>query len=311
MEVIQQLTYPRQNKPLVLTIGNFDGVHIGHQHLLRQVVALARKEKTRSAAITFKNLPVELFFPQRKIERLCSVKQKIDLLEELGIDTLFLLEFTAQFAEQTAEVFLSRLYHSIPFSHLILGHDARFGKGREGDPAKVRKVAHDLGFEVDYVPAVQLHNANISSSLIRQEIHAGHLARVLEMLGRPYSIQSEVIKGSGTGTRIGFPTANVKVENACLPPLGVWVVTVKIEGKEHEGIANLGFAPTMRNDPAPLLEVHLLNLDQILYKQEIEIAFHKFLRREKKFESLEALSTQIAHDVEEAKKYFHQKIDSK
>lgn len=303
MDIVEQLYLP-QNKPLILTIGNFDGVHLGHQHLLQQVVSLAKKEQTRSAAITFKNLPMELFFPERPVTRLCTLNQKIELFNSLGIDTLILLEFTAQFANQTAESFLKTLFDSAPFSHLILGHDARFGKGREGDPTRVQKIARDLGFTVEYIPPLLINGTIVSSRQIRQEIQAGNLELVRQMLGRPYAIQSHVAKGSGTGKKIGFPTANVKVENLCLPPLGVWVVEVKIGADTHHGIANLGFAPTVRNDETPLLEVHLLDHNQLLYGQEIEIAFLKFLRPEQKFSSLEALTGQIGRDVEEAKLFF-------
>ena len=283
--------------PLIVTIGNFDGVHLGHQHVLQKVVSLAKQQHRLSGAITFKNTPIEVLRPSTPVENLCSLNQKIELIERLGIDSLFLLEFTKDFSLQTPEEFLAKL----PISHLILGHDARFGKDREGDKDLVLALSKELGFNVEYLPPFALNGQIISSSAIRNLIKEGRLNEAKQMLGRTYSIRSIVTKGTGTGKRIGFPTANVEVKNTCLPPLGVWAVRVKLDSGFHGGVANLGFAPTVRKDAAPILEVHLFDHENLLYDHEIEVFFEHFLREERRFDSLESLKEQIAKDVSLAK----------
>lgn len=283
--------------PLIVTMGNFDGVHLGHQHVLQRVVALAKEQNRPSGAITFKNAPSEVLHPEKRIENLCNLKQKIEMIEQLGIDSLFLLEFTKEFSRQSPGEFLTKL----PISHLILGHDARFGKDREGDRDLVLKLSKELRFSVEYLPPLTLDGVIVSSSAIRHMIKEGRLSEAKNMLGRTYSIQSIVTKGTGTGKRIGFPTANIEVKNICLPPLGVWAVRVKMDAGCHWGVANLGFAPTVREDAAPILEVHLFDHETLLYDHEIEVFFEHYLRQEKRFESLEALKEQIAKDIEKAK----------
>ncbi len=310
MDILDNLALPHPKKPLILTIGNFDGIHLGHQHVLQRVVSLSCQNRTTSGVITFRNSPSEVLSPGSLPEKLCSLPQKVKLLEHLGIDTLFLIEFTRQFSGQSPEEFLQRLLQTIPFSHLILGHDARFGKNREGDFEQVRALAKTLGFEVEYLPPLKVNDRIISSSSIRKEIKAGHLDTAKMMLGRNYSIQSTVTKGTGIGKRIGFPTANVQTQNYCLPPLGVWAVTVNLPSDSHEGIANLGVAPTVHRDGAPILEVHLFDHESVLYDQEIEVFFHKYLRPERQFPSLDALKGQIGQDIQEARSYFQKSIST-
>jgi riboflavin kinase / FMN adenylyltransferase len=300
MDIFTKLIYPHPKKPLILTMGNFDGVHLGHQQLLKKTISLAKQYHTASGVITFQKSPATLFYPQAPIENISSQGQKTALLEKLGIDIVFLLDFTKEFAAQSPKEFLSQLKDGVPFSHLLLGHDAKFGKNREGDPAVITALSKTLNFEVEYLPPFKYHDQIISSRLIRQEIKAGRLDEAKSMLGRPYAIQSKVAKGSGTGQRIGFPTANLPVNNYCLPPFGVWAVTAN----GHPAIANLGVAPTVRQDSTPLLEVHLFDHESPLYDQEIEVIFLTHLRSEKRFPSLDALKKQIERDVETAKGYF-------
>lgn len=309
MEIIDRLSLSHPQKPLILTIGNYDGVHLGHQVVLQRTVEVARQKQTQSGVITFSNSPGEVLLAA-PAEKLCSTHQKIDLLAALGLDILFLIEFTREFSQQSPEEFLKNLLKKIPFSHLILGHDARFGKNRAGDIEQVQALAKALHFQVEYLPPEKINDRTISSSAIRKEIKAGHLEEANKMLGRSYSIQSLVAKGTGIGKRIGFPTANVQITNYCLPPLGVWAVTIRLAAATHEGIANLGTAPTVQREGAPILEVHLFDHESVLYDQEIEIVFQKYLRAEQRFPSLDALKEQIAKDIEEAKKFFQKTIST-
>lgn len=292
---------PHSNKPVVLTIGNFDGVHLGHQALLGHLKETAKENQALAVALTYSNHPSSLFNPSHPTPLLCTIPHKIKLLEEAGLSLVILVPFSSEFAEQSAESFLLKLKKAASLKTLILGTDAHIGKNREGDKSTVAKLAESLGFNVEYFSDYLSHGERISSSRIRNEIAAGKLESAAELLGRPFSIFSNVIRGQGKGTAIGFPTANIGVKDLCLPPLGVYVVSVNHRGTLFKGIANLGIAPTMRNEKVPVLEVHLFDHQHHLYGESVEVIFHKFIRPEKRFDSQHALSAQIAMDIVQAR----------
>lgn len=288
--------YPKNTRPAAVTIGNFDGVHLGHQKVLQRVKEIGGP----AVAITFSNHPSEVLRPQDPISYLCTLEHKITLLEEAGINMLILLTFTQAFSEQTAKEFIEKLQATIPLSHLILGHNATFGKGRQGDRAHVETLAQNAPFTVKYVDAYTTErSAEVSSSKIRERITTGDLEGTKELLGRPYSIRSQVIPGRGVGKEIGYSTANIDVSSLCLPPHGVYAVTVLFEGEPRPAIANLGTAPTVRDETSPpLLEVHILGYSgPPLTGQTLEVIFGSYLRPEKKFDSIEALKEQIEQDI--------------
>lgn len=303
MKIIYALEdYPKDAQSAAVTIGNFDGVHLGHQKVLQRV----KESGGPAVAITFSNHPSEVLRPQDSVSYLCTLEHKIALLEEAGIDTLILLTFTKAFGEQTAKEFLEQLQVAIPFTHLILGHNATFGKGRQGDRAHVEVLAENVPFTVEYIDAYTTKSgAEVSSSKIRERIAAGDLKGTQELLGRPYSVRSRVVPGQGIGKEIGFSTANIDVSGLCLPPHGVYAVTVLFEGMRRPAIANLGTAPTVRDQSSPpLLEVHLLGYSgEPLTDQTLEVIFGSYLRPEKKFDSIEALKEQIEQDVVSLTKY--------
>lgn len=285
------------DKPAVFTIGNFDGLHLGHQALISRLITKARKREGLSYLLTFQNHPSTILKPSFKVLNLITSEHKIKLLEELGVDNLILIPFTVEFSEQTAQLFLENFHHHLKFTDLILGYDAVVGKARQGDRSTLEEIAKKLNFQVEYLSPIYIEGTPVSSSQIRKMLQEGNLKEAEKLLGRPYSIYTEVIFGNSQGQRIGFPTANLKVDGLCLPPLGVYAVKVRFEGQEIIGAANLGIAPSLRNDGTPLLEVHLLDNSSNLYGKKIEVIFQKFLRKEIKFESLTALKAQIAKDV--------------
>lgn len=298
MQLFHSLSEPfPATASVVLTIGNFDGVHLGHQAVLDRVVTLAKRNGMRSAAITFDNHPSEVLRPGQRLFLLSTVAHKMKLLEELGIDFLILLTFTREFSEQSAETFLRRVRHCIPFSHLILGHDAALGKGREGNPQEVQALGKVMLFQVEYLAPFSVEGERISSSLIRTAVQQGDLDRAKALLGRGYSIYSQVIRGASRGTSLGFPTLNIDVTSLCLPPLGVYAVKVIGKNSTWKGVANLGTAPTVRSDNIPLLEVHLLGAREDLYGQNVEVLFQRYIRPEKKFQTIEELQEQIRRDI--------------
>lgn len=301
MTVVHNLSDIKNIYPAVVSIGNFDGVHAGHQMLLKKLVEDARAQQCLSVVITFFNHPITILKPQSQIFSLCTFEHKVKLLKDAGVDLVVALKFTKEIAEQSAEEFLRFVQQHLVIKKLVLGDDAAIGRHREGNQDKIKQLAHTLDFEVEYLTDLTSKGKRVSSSQIRHELQLGNLEEVKHLLGRKFSVQSVVIKGLGKGTTLGFHTANVDVNHLCLPPLGVYTVYVRHGDKYYAGIANLGVAPTVRDNPSPILEVHILDETVHLLGEEIEIVFNQFVRSEKKFASLEALKEQIAKDVQFAR----------
>lgn len=289
-------------EPISLTIGNFDGVHLGHQAILSALSG-------QKVVFSFSNHPVEVL-KHRPFFRLTTTAHRLCLLENKGVDTTILTPFTEAFSRQSAEEFLVRLRESVPFSHLVLGHDAVIGHERQGDSKHMRDLAAKLDFRLDYLAPVVLSGTPISSSRLRKLIQEGAFDEAGTLLGRPYSIRTTVEPGDQKGRLLGFQTANLKVHTMCLPPLGVYIVRAEVQGKCHLGVANLGQAPTLHANRPPILEVHLIDFQGELYHQEIEVFFLKFLRHEKRFDSIEALKNQIQEDVGRARAYSELTVSS-
>lgn len=290
-----------QDKPVVLTIGNFDGMHLGHQALLKRLLEISKQQKALSAVLTFSNHPSKVLRPTHPTPLLCTVEHKMLLLEQAAVDLTILVPFTKEFSEQSPDVFLNKIKHSLPFQTLLLGSDAHIGKNREGDKKTVTTLAKTLGFEVEYFPDIENDGQRVSSTLIRESIREGHQKQAETLLGRPYSIYSEVVQGHKKGAPLGFPTANLAVEDLCLPPLGVYAVRLFVDNKKYDGVANLGFAPTVRQSSQPVLEVHLFDHNKDLYGKKVNVQFLEFIRNEKQFASLDELKQQIADDVAKAR----------
>lgn len=301
-----KLALPKGKKS-ILTIGNFDGIHLGHQAILNRVLDLAKQHDAAPVVLTFINHPSTILKPATAISRLYSIEHKLKLLSAMGFEAVFLLPFTREFANQTAEEFITILRANLPFSHLILGHDATIGKGREGDKKLVTELAHRQGFSLEYLAPFMLDGEIVSSSLIRKNLQQGNLSEVAKFLGRPYSIYQKITSGKGFGMQIGSPTLNLNVSELCLPPLGVYIATVIDHERRHQAVANLGCAPTVRNDSTPILEAHLLDGPLMSHSVEIEVILHQYIRSEERFENIEDLKMQIAKDVLTAKN-FHSKI---
>ncbi len=288
--------FPAPQKASALTIGSFDGVHIGHRALLKEL-----KERGYSVVITFENHPAEVVRPDTVPSKLCSTPHKLKLLEESGVDVVILLKFTSELSLLSAEEFLLKVRKAVPFDTLLLGPDATLGKDRQGDQKRLQKIAKELSFHLEHLQALTFEGTKISSSAIREKIRAGDLATAEQLLGRKFSIFAPIHTGAGLGKKIGFPTLNLSVESLCLPPLGVYAVSLN----SWHGVANLGVAPTVRKDLQPILEVHLFDYHPEIQDQSfVEVTFEKYLRPEKKFENVEQLKIQIAQDVRDAKAVF-------
>jgi riboflavin kinase/FMN adenylyltransferase len=301
MKVFHQIGELRQlDKPVHLALGVFDGVHVGHQEVIRHAVEAAKKDGGLAGVVTFEPHPIRVLAPERAPRRiLASIQHKADLLAELGVDFLCVQEFTLDFSKREARDFIEDLaQNSGKLRHIAVGEDWIFGKARGGNVQRLREWGEELGFVVKAAPPVMVQGERVSSTRIRQAIRDGNLVAVKEMLGRDYTVVGTVEKGKQLARQLGFPTANVVAHNEQLPPDGVWELEAVIDGAHFQAIGNLGRRPTVENENARrLLEVHVFDFNGNLYGKVIEAKFLKYIRPEKKFDSIEALKQQIALDA--------------
>jgi riboflavin kinase/FMN adenylyltransferase len=296
MEVVHDLaSLSSLRGPVYLAIGIFDGVHRGHQALIEEAQADAKKTGGTAVVMTFEPHPMMFFQRSEPPLRLSSPRHKELLLERQGVTHLAVLPFEAGRAGQTAEEFVEDLRAACrPLGGVVVGADWKFGKGRGGDVALLQKLG---GFEVDGIPAVAIDGEIISSTAIRLAVARGDLAFAEKALGRPYAVLGRVVPGQKMGQKLGFPTANVEVSGLQLPPDGVYAVRVRVGDETFRGIANLGLRPTVSSDQQRVLEVHLFEFEGDLYGIEAEVEFLRFVRGEHKFDSVDDLRAQIARDI--------------
>jgi len=290
----------------VLTIGNFDGVHKGHQRVISALVAKAKALQCVPAVLVFEPQPQELFAPDKAPARLCRLRDKYSLLAELGVERLICVNFTLKFASQTAEQFIEGLLvKKLGIKHLIVGDDFHFGKNRTGDFAMLSVAGKTFGFDVTDTASYKMADCRISSTAIRKAIQDDQLIDAETMLGRPYSIIGKVFHGDKRGRQLGFPTANVLLKRRNSPLSGVFAVMVKTSAGMYKGVANIGARPTVAGIRQQL-EVHIFDFNDDLYGQCIEVVIKKKLRQVMKFKDLDALQAQIKLDSEQAKQELKQ-----
>ncbi len=289
---------------MIFTIGKFDGVHRGHQFLLKKIRQRAYISNGQVGVLAFSNHPQSILQPNTPIPNICTPDHKILLLKNAGADFVQTTPFTHEIANLSAEQFLHKIHSSTPFTHLVLGYDQYMGKNREGTPQKIREIGQKHHFSVEYLEKYSPNEEEISSSAIRTAIQQGQWEKISSHLGRDYSIYAPVIKGAGKGRRIGVPTLNLSVSGLVLPPFGVYTATVVIDGHKIPAVSNLGFAPTLHHQRSAQLESHLLLPSFPSQQGNIEVIFHRFLRSEKSFSSNIQLQQQIRVDLEKAKEYF-------
>lgn len=288
----------------VATIGNFDGVHLGHQAVFTALTARARSLQLPTVVITFEPQPMEFFRPAQAPARLTRLREKIEAIAACGIDRVLLIKFDHQFAAIGAETFVRQtLVEDLGIRHLYVGDDFRFGRDRRGDFALLQDMGRQSGFAVESLATVQDGGARISSTRIREALQHGDLAHAEQCLGRRYRICGRVAHGHKRGRTIGFPTMNVPLLRRSTPLRGVFAVqAIGLDTQPLPGVANIGNRPTLAGDDRFLLEVHLFDFDEEVYGRAVEIDFVERIRDEHKFESFDALRQQIQRDVVEARK---------
>ncbi|WP_054014122.1 bifunctional riboflavin kinase/FAD synthetase [Pseudoalteromonas sp. R3] len=288
----------------VLTIGNFDGVHLGHTEVLKGLVADAHAHNLPSTVMLFEPQPQEFFARQQAPARLTRLRDKLALLADIGIERVICVSFNARFANFQAEDFVRDvLCTKLGVRALTVGDDFRFGKGRVGDFAMLQRLGPELNMDVKDTQSFRQQNSRVSSTLIRAALAEGDVARAHAMLGHTYAISGRVIHGWKKGRELGFKTANVALKRQVSPVQGVFAVRINVGNTMYKGVANVGTKPTL-NGKRALLEVHIFEFDQEIYGQFIKVELLHKLRDEQKFESLQHLTEQIAQDVTAAKHFF-------
>jgi len=287
-------------------IGIFDGVHRGHQYLIKQMLSEARRLKALPIAVTFFPHPAHILRPDLKLGYLTSLKDRFRYLSDLGVAACYVVRFNRSFAKIEPQKFIKDiLVDKLGVKAIFVGEDFRFGKGRSGDITLIEKLAPQYGYELHAVSAFKEGQKVISSTRIRHLIGESKLNEAVQLLGRPVSVSGKVIKGSQRGKSLGYPTANVNYESDILPPQGVYVVKVLLSKKTYPAIANLGLRPTFDNKISKLhLEVHIFDFSKNIYGKQVRVEFLKKIRNEKKFTGPQELVIQIRKDEAMARRYF-------
>lgn len=283
----------------IVTSGTFDGLHYGHQKILKKIVKTAREVNGKSVVLTFWPHPRFVLFPEEKtLKLLTTFEEKAQLLEQVGIDYLVKVKFTKEFSQQSSETFIQNmLVEKLRTRKLIIGYDHRFGKNRSGSFEYLKENSQRFGFEVEEIPRQDIDDVGVSSTKIRQALFHGEVDLAAGYLGRSYSINGAVIKGKKIGTELGFPTANIEIKEdfKLIPKDGVYAARAKVRGQWYKSMLNIGIRPTV-GGLHRVIEANLFDFDQEIYGLPIEIEFVKYLRDEKKFDSLEGLKTQLQKD---------------
>jgi riboflavin kinase/FMN adenylyltransferase len=295
--------------PTALTIGNFDGVHLGHQAMLAKLRDAASVRGLPACVMTFEPHPREFFAPDKAPARLTSMREKLELLATQGVERVYVCRLNFPFAQTTSEEFVQRiLCEGLRVQWLLVGDDFRFGARRAGDVVLLKQSAPRCGYEIEAMSSVMLNGERISSTAVREALVSGQLARAARLLGRPYSISGRVVRGDGLGRKLGFPTANILMRHNRPPLNGIFVVEVEgVVESPLRGVASLGVRPTVKARGEPVLEAHLLDFDEDLYGKHLRIDFLHKLRDEEKYSNLETLTRQIALDVENARDFFRRR----
>lgn len=291
---------------ICLAIGVFDGVHLGHQQIIRQTVSDAQQHGALALVVTFDQHPNAIVAPGRLPPRIYSRAQKLRVIAEFGVAALLEIHFDREFSHLTGEAFIRQLVRELGrIQSICVGADFQFGHRRSGDVPLLRRLGRELHFQVHGLSAVALDGQVVSSTRIRKAIRAGHFDAASQMLGRPYSLAGRVMRGDRVGHKIGFPTANLDTTGMLLPPSGVYAASARLEARTWRAAVNIGVRPTLSTPtPAPRVEAHLLDFAGELYGQELEITFLNKIRGELKFPSLAALREQIQKDVLTARAQF-------
>ena len=302
MKTYNNLNLDSKHRRGVIAIGNFDGIHLGHQKVINDAKKKAKKNRLPFGLMTFEPVPVMFFNKKIKNHRINSLEQKKDQLKKLKLNFLIVIKFNKKFSSLSPEEFIKKIIHKkTNCRFLYVSKNFKFGFKRKGNIETLKKYEKQYDFKNVIVKTFKVKKKTISSTFIRKKIRKGHIEEVNKLLNRNWSIKGKVIKGQKRGRKIGFPTCNLKLGSYAIPRLGVYAVKVKTNNTNNNGIANIGYRPTF-NGQSLLLETNIFGINKNLYNKVITVGFKKFLRAEKKFKSFEYLKKQIKIDIKQAKK---------
>ena len=307
MIIARSLDEVRQERPSVVTVGTFDGVHLAHREIIREVVNRTKVREGRSVVVTFDPHPKEVVASkQGEVKLLSTIDERIVLLEELKIDLLFIIGFTYAFSRLTSREFYRKyLVDHVGVSEVVVGYDHMFGRDRKSGIEELVKIGQEFDFSVLAVHPYTVDGEPVSSTRIRKALSAGNVERARSLLGYPYALRGRVVAGDKRGRSLGYPTANIELESMkkAVPGRGVYVVGITIGSEEFFGMANIGVRPTVTDKGQEMVEVHILDFSRDLYGEGLTIRFHHKLRDEQKFGSLNELIAQLARDKEASLRY--------
>ena len=306
MELIRGLhNLRRQHRGCVATIGNFDGVHLGHRHVLSQLQQAASEHGLPSLVMTFEPTPREYFAPEAAPVRLTALRDKLEALQQSEVERVLCLRFDARLANMPAPDFIREvLVEQLGVRHLVVGDDFRFGRKRQGDFAMLEQAGGEYGFDVERMGTREIDGARVSSTRIREALAQGQLDLAARLLGRPYTLSGRVVRGKQLGRELGYPTANIPLARWRSAVAGIYAVRVACGDEVHTGVASVGTRPTVNDDETVLLEVHLFDFDGDLYSRRLWVRFEHWLRPEEKFDDLDTLIAQMQRDEAVARAWF-------
>lgn len=307
MKVIKNIPIETPLENVFFTLGVFDGLHIGHQAVLRMLTRDAQQAGGTSVVMTFEPHPLRILEPRFAPPQLTCLEHKINLIKQFNVDYLFVIDFHQEFAQLSPGQFLNEyLFKNFSIAEICVGYDSAFGKNKLGTLSMLHVLGREKNFIVKNIAPIKIDDLIVSSTIIRQLVIAGELELVEVMLGRRYSIWGTVVKGATIGRKIGFPTANINPHHEAIPPSGVYVAQVKIDGVPYQSIMNIGYRPTFYSsmDIENTIEVHILDFNNDIYGAELEVIFLEKIREERRYPTQQKLIEQIRDDEEYARRYF-------
>lgn len=298
---ITKLESGRFNEPAVVALGNFDGVHLGHQKLLQAGFNKARELNVDFSVLLFDPHPLKILCPGKELELITGKKERLLLFEQLGVDNVFLVQFTPELADTSPQDFVEKILLSLGVAYTVIGFNYTFGRHGKGKAGDLLELGRKYGFGVEVIQAQKLNNKIISSTEIRKYLLNGEIEQARQMMGRSPTLNGTVVHGDARGREIGFPTANLQPENdLLLPKNGVYAVTADINGKTYGGMMNIGMRPTFKNNPEKTIEIHFFDFREDLYHSELWINIQSRIRSERKFKGADEIIRQLHRDREEA-----------
>ena len=304
MQIFRNLDKIEKNENTVITLGTFDGIHLGHRKILETLVKKSAALNGRNLLVTFDPHPRSVIVKDRKVRLLSTVDEKIPILESIGVHNLLVVNFTEEFSQKTSYEFVKEYFvDAIGVNEIIIGYDHHFGKGRDGNVDSLRKMGEDFGFKVSSVDAVSVDNITVSSTKIRNALSEGNIQLANKMLGRRYSFSGVVVKGDKRGRDLGFPTANIEDfgDDKFLPAIGIYLVDICIDRKNYYGLMSIGRRPTFYESGDVTTEVYVMDFSKEIYGQYVTVNIIERIRDEEKFSSVDELIAQMKKDEEKGK----------